>query len=88
MSQSTRWDSVNTNDFCFYGRLFYILCNLFICQCVAQFIEYEDYDNTTNYYPVNEYEEYDEEYDERYGPAERERDYLLNTQVVLKALLF
>ncbi|XP_015252893.1 PREDICTED: collagen alpha-1(XI) chain-like [Cyprinodon variegatus] len=45
-----------------------------------EFIEYEDYDNTTNYYHVNEYEEYDEEYDDRYGPAEREREYLLNTQ--------
>lgn len=47
---------------------------------VGQIVEYEDYDNTTDYYHVNEYE-YEEEYDDRYGPAEREREYSLNTQV-------
>lgn len=47
---------------------------------VAQIVEYEDYDNTTDYYHVNEYE-YEEEYDDRYGPAEREGDYTLNAQV-------
>lgn len=49
---------------------------------VGQIIEYEDYDNTTDYYHVNEYE-YEEE-DERYGPAERDREFSLNTQVASK----
>lgn len=48
---------------------------------VGQIIEYEDYDtNTTDMYHVNEYE-YEEE-EERYGPAEREREFSLNTQVL------
>lgn len=47
---------------------------------VGQIIEYEDYDNTTDIYQVNEYE-YEEE-EERYGPAEREREFYLNTQVL------
>ncbi len=40
-------------------------------------MEYEDYDNTTDYYHVNEYE-YEEE---RYGPAEREGEYSFNKEV-------
>ncbi|GLD68277.1 collagen alpha-1(XI) chain-like isoform X1 [Lates japonicus] len=44
-----------------------------------EIVEYEDYDNTTDFYHMNEYE-YEEEYDERYGPAEREREYSLNAQ--------
>lgn len=47
--------------------------------CVGQIIEYEDFDNTTNTYEVNEYE-YEEE-NERYGPAERERELSLNAEV-------
>ena len=47
--------------------------------CLDKIIEYEDYNNTTDYFPANEYE-YEEE-DERYGPAERERDVVLNTEV-------
>lgn len=47
--------------------------------CLDKIIEYEDYDNTTDYYRANEYE-YEEE-DERYGPAERERDVVLNAEV-------
>lgn len=47
--------------------------------CVEQIIEYEDFDNTTDGYQVNEYE-YEEE-DERYGPAEREREFSLNAEV-------
>lgn len=44
-------------------------------------MEYEDYDNATDFYHVNEYE-YEEEYDERYGPAEREEEFSLNAQVL------
>lgn len=51
-----------------------------MCLSVGQIIEYEDYDNTTDVYHVNEYE-YEEE-EERYGPAEREREFSLNTQVL------
>lgn len=43
-----------------------------------QVVEYEYYDNTTH--RANEYE-YEEEYDERYGPVEREPGYSLSTQV-------
>lgn len=50
---------------------------------VVQIVEYEDYDNTTDYYHVNEYG-YEDNYDERYGPAEREREFTLNTQVPSK----
>lgn len=46
----------------------------------AQIVEYEDYDNTSDYYHVKEYE-YEEEYDERYGPAEREGEFSLHAQV-------
>lgn len=48
-------------------------------------IEYEDYDNTTDLAILNEYE-YEEE-EERYGPAEREREVLFNTQVTVQILL-
>lgn len=48
-----------------------------------QIVEYEDYDNATHLHHANEYE-YEDEYDERYGPAEREREYSLNTQVQLE----
>lgn len=47
-------------------------------------VEYEDYDNTTDLGNVNEYE-YEEE-DERYGPAEREREVLFNARVTLQLL--
>lgn len=47
--------------------------------CAEQIIEYEDFDNQTGGYQVNEYE-YEEE-DERYGPAEREGEFSLNTEV-------
>lgn len=47
--------------------------------CAEQIIEYEDFDNATDGYHVNEYE-YEEE-DERYGPAEREREFSLNAAV-------
>lgn len=47
--------------------------------CAEQIIEYEDFDNATDGYQVNEYE-YEEE-DERYGPAEREREFSLNAAV-------
>lgn len=47
--------------------------------CAEQIIEYEDFDNQTGGYPVNEYE-YEEE-DERYGPAEREGEFTLNAEV-------
>ncbi len=53
--------------------------HLSLCMFVGQIVEYEDYDNTTDYYHVNEYE-YEEEYD-RYGPAEREGEYSLNREV-------
>lgn len=46
----------------------------------GQIVEYEDYDNTTDFYQEKEYE-YEEEYDDRYGPAEREREFSLNAQV-------
>lgn len=49
---------------------------------IGQIIEYEDYDNTTNYHHRSEYE-YEEE-DERYGPAEREQGFSLSTQVASK----
>uniref|UniRef100_A0A667WJ99 Collagen, type V, alpha 3b n=1 Tax=Myripristis murdjan TaxID=586833 RepID=A0A667WJ99_9TELE len=42
-------------------------------------LKYEDYDNTTDDYQVTEYE-YEDEYEERYGPAAREGEYSLNTQ--------
>lgn len=42
-----------------------------------EILEYDDYDNNTHYYQVNEYE-YEEEYDDRYGPAEREREHTQN----------
>lgn len=62
---------------CFISSVF--LCpSLFVCVFAGQIIEYEDYDNTTDYFHVNEYE-YEEEFDER--PAERERAYSFNTQV-------
>lgn len=57
--------------------------HLSLCMFVGQIVEYEDYDNTTDFYHVNEYE-YEEEYDERYGPAEREREFSLNAQVPSK----
>lgn len=44
-----------------------------------EIVEYEDYDNTTEYEQVNEYE-YEDEYDDRYGHAEREREISLNTR--------
>lgn len=44
-----------------------------------QVVDYEDYDNTTDLSHLDEYE-YEEE-EERYGPAEREREVLLNAQV-------
>lgn len=44
----------------------------------GQIVEYEYYDNTTQ--RANEYE-YEEEYDERYGPAERDPGYSLHSQV-------
>lgn len=47
--------------------------------CVEQIIEYEDFDNQTDGYQVNEYE-YEEE-DERYGPAEREGELSLSAEV-------
>lgn len=50
---------------------------------VGQIIEYEDYDNTTDVDHVNEYE-YEDEYDDRYGPAEREREISLSAQVPSK----
>lgn len=56
-----------------------------LCSSVGQFIDYEDYDNTTGYYRANEYEyEEEEEEEERYGPAEREREFSLNTEVISK----
>lgn len=58
------------------------------CLCVCRthkIVEYEDYDNTTDLSHVNEYE-YEEE-EERYGPAERERAVLLNTQVRVQLLV-
>ncbi|XP_010779292.1 collagen alpha-1(XI) chain-like, partial [Notothenia coriiceps] len=44
-----------------------------------EIVEYEDYDNTTEYEQVNEYE-YEDEYDDRYGHAEMEREISLNTR--------
>lgn len=46
----------------------------------VQIVEYEDYDNGTDLYHVDRYE-YEEEYDERYGPAQKEREYSLSAQV-------
>lgn len=46
---------------------------------MTQIIEYEDFDNQTGGYQVNEYE-YEEE-DERYGPAEREGEFSLSAEV-------
>lgn len=67
------------------GSLSVTLCSLCIClrMCIVQIVEYDDYDNTSDYYQVNEYE-YEEEYYERYGPAEREREYILNAEVQSK----
>lgn len=64
---------------------FSVFQSSFLCICVGQIVEYEDYDNTTNYYHVNEYE-YEDEYDERYGPAERQQEFSLNAQVHLDIL--
>lgn len=58
---------------------------MFLCMFAGQIIEYEDYDNTTDLHHVNEYEY--EEYDERYGPAEREGEFSLNAQVPSKEFM-
>lgn len=47
-------------------------------------IEYEDYDNATELHHVNEYD-YEEE-DERYGPAEREGEFLFEAQVIIHTI--
>lgn len=66
----------------FVSLILSLIAHLHLC-FMRQIVEYEDYDNTTEYYQVNEYE-YEEEYDERYGPAERERELSLNTEVPSK----
>lgn len=53
------------------------------CLVGGQIIEYEDYDNTTGYGHADEYE-YEEEYDERFGPAQTERGFSLNARVPAK----
>lgn len=59
-----------------------VICPLHVCHYLSgQIIEYEDYDsNSTDDYQVKEYE-YEEEYDDRYGPAERERAFTVNSEV-------
>lgn len=49
---------------------------------LVQIVEYEDYDNSSDDYQ-QEYE-YEEEYDGRHGPAEREQAYILSLEVQLK----
>lgn len=66
----------------FYLCLLFLFVSILLCVNIGQIIEYEDYDNTTNYHQRIEYE-YEEE-DERYGPAEREREFSLSTQVASK----
>lgn len=87
MSLSMRWDSAARTATWAWLCVFSSSVSFFplyssLCVFVGQIIEYEDYDNTTDYYHVNEYE-YEEE-DERYGPAERDREFSLNTQVASK----
>lgn len=79
MSQITTWDSPSGVGYC-------ALCAFCHSPCLRlthKIVEYEDYDNTTDLAQVNEYE-YE---DERYGPAEREREVLLNTQVTVQIFL-
>lgn len=87
MSLSMRWDSAERAPawarLCVCVSYISVSHYLSVCVHVVQIVEYEDYENTTDYYQENEYE-YEEEYDERYGPAEREREYTLNTQVQSK----
>lgn len=61
--------------------LFVISC---VWVCIHKLLEYEDYDNTTDLSLLNEYE-YEEE-DERYGPAEREREVLVSMQVTVQPI--
>lgn len=50
--------------------------------CAEQIIEYEDFDNQTGGYQVNQVNEYEyEEEDERYGPVEREGELSLSAEV-------
>lgn len=79
----SRENGLDFASMCVFISSFSVAHYLSLCVFAGQIVEYEDYDNTTDYYHVNEYE-YEEEYDERYGPAEREREYSLNTQVPSK----